>query len=168
MKRLPQRKSPRMQGYDYTQSGAYFITICTHQRQHIFGNIDNGVMTLSDAGKIARVRWLALPQHHSDIALDAFVVMPNHVHGIVIMQSEPSSSPMTNHLTSKSLGTIIGSYKSSVTRHIRKTLTKFEHEVIWQGRYHNQIIRNQRDYEPIVQYVATNPARWQEDSLRTL
>jgi len=87
--------------------------------------------------------------------------MPNHVHGIIISHNESSPTPMANHLTSKSLGTIVGSYKSSVTRYIRKTLPEFEHEIIWQGRYHDHIIRNQREYETIAQYVATNPARWQ-------
>lgn len=163
MKALPQRKSPRLQGYDYSQSGAYFVTICSHQRQHIFGHIKDSVMILSEAGKIAEARWLALPQHHADMELDAFVLMPNHVHGIVIIHGEAPAPPMTNHLRPKSLGTIIGSYKSSVTRHIRDTLSEFENEIIWQERYHDHIIRNENELNIIRQYVYSNPARWQND-----
>lgn len=83
MNQLPQRKSPRLQGYDYSQSGAYFITICTHQRQQLFGKICEDEMILNNAGKIACEHWQAIPEHYPDIELDVFVVMPNHMHGIV-------------------------------------------------------------------------------------
>ena len=79
-----QRKSPRLQGYDYSQSGAYFITICTHLRQYFFGEINDEEMTLSSAGEIATICWNSIPDHYPDVDLDAFVVMPNHVHGIIV------------------------------------------------------------------------------------
>ena len=80
-----QRRSPRLQGYDYSQSGAYFVTICCHQRAQLFGHITDGTMHLSPAGQIALERWFAIPEHHAHVDLDAFVVMPNHIHGIVIL-----------------------------------------------------------------------------------
>jgi putative transposase len=80
-----QRKSPRLQGYDYSQAGAYFVTICTHGRACIFGGVVGNAMMLSRAGEIAHERWLTLPDHHPQVELDLFVVMPNQVHGIVIL-----------------------------------------------------------------------------------
>ncbi len=161
---MPKRKSPRLQGYDYTQPGAYFITICTHQRQHIFGHVKEDIMVLSDAGRIAEARWLALPEHHTLIELDAVIIMPNHMHGIVIIHGDPSPPPTRNHLMSKSLGTIVDSYKSSVTRHIRKALAGFENEIIWQARYHDHIIRSEADFNRIRTYVKYNPATWNDDT----
>ena len=79
------RRSIRLQGYDYTSPGAYFITICTHQRQCLFGEIVDGEMQLNEFGIVARSHWMKLPQHHSHLQLDAFVVMPNHVHGILVL-----------------------------------------------------------------------------------
>ena len=79
------RRTIRLKGYDYTQSGAYFVTICTHERVCLFGEAVDGAMALSRAGEIAQARWFAIPHHHPNIELDAFVVMPNHVHGIVII-----------------------------------------------------------------------------------
>jgi putative transposase len=150
---LPQRRSPRLKGYDYAQMGAYFITICCYQRFHLFGQINDGNMQLSDEGQIALERWFALPQHHSNIDLDVFVVMPNHIHGVIILlETSPTST----------LGTIIGSYKSSVTRHIRQAIHAPD-LMIWQARYHDHIIRNPADLERIREYVVYNPMRWESD-----
>lgn len=166
MTELPQRKSPRLKDYDYTQAGAYFVTICTHDRKRIFGHIDDGEMILSDAGVIARDRWLALPNHHPHAELDFFVMMPNHMHGIIILTDEnpvgtmPALSAEGNkHLTSRSLGTVVGSYKSSATRHIRQNIAKHKTDKIWQPRYHDHIIRNPNDLHRLREYVLYNPAR---------
>ncbi|MCA9915636.1 MAG: transposase family protein, partial [Anaerolineae bacterium] len=88
-----QRRSPRLQGYDYSQSGAYFVTICTHERAHLFGVVADGEMVLNRAGEIAQERWFALPDHHNGIELDAFVVMPNHIHGIIILTGIVGTGP---------------------------------------------------------------------------
>jgi len=88
MQDRPQRKSPRLSGYDYTQSGGYFVTICTHQRASLFGEIINQVMQLNAMGVIAESCWLEIPQHFDKVELDAFVIMPNHMHGIVIIDGE--------------------------------------------------------------------------------
>ncbi|MEL6269261.1 MAG: transposase [Chloroflexota bacterium] len=150
---LPQRKSPRLQGYDYSQAGAYFITICTHNRVHLFGTIADAEMVTTSAGNIATERWFALPQHHASIELDGFVVMPNHVHGILVFPDDGALN----------LSTVMQSYKSSVTRHIRKALLQPDLK-IWQMRFHDHIIRNERDLNNIRHYVQTNPAGWEEDT----
>ena len=149
-KSFSQRKSPRLQGYDYSLAGAYFITICTHQREYLFGDVVAGEMHLNQNGKIAAERWLALPHHHNDVILDLFVIMPNHMHGIIMLDNT-------------SLSTIVGSYKSSVTRHIRQS-NDDAHLSVWQPRFHDHIIRNEADLNRIREYVHHNPARWSEDT----
>ncbi len=84
----PVRRSPRLKGYDYSQTGVYFLTVCTYQREHLFGEVVNGVMQLNSYGAIVERCWDGLPGHYRHIALDYFVVMPNHVHGIVIITYE--------------------------------------------------------------------------------
>lgn len=164
----PERKSPRLRGYDYSQEGAYFVTICTHDRAHLFGAIVDGVMVLSHAGTIAQERWLALPDHHSHIELDAFVVMPNHVHGIIVLVgtgpalSGTDNTGADNAGVVPTLGTVIGSYKSGVTRRVREAQGEPQLRV-WQGRYHDHIIRSEAALNRIREYIMYNPARWRED-----
>ena len=107
--RYPQRKSPRLQGYDYTQSGAYFITICTYKQAHWFGHIADGVMVLHPIGQVAADCWAAIPDHFDAVEPDLAVVMPNHVHGIIVLAGGGAA-----------LGTIIGNYKAAVTRLVRR------------------------------------------------
>lgn len=167
---FPQRKSPRLTGYDYTQAGAYFVTICTYQRQHLFGNISNERMLLTQVGEIATERWYVLPEHHRGVELDAFVVMPNHMHGIIVVGTMPASSGADNtgvvptgKLAAGSLGAVVGSYKSGVTRRIREALG-VDDLIVWQGRYHDHIIRDERGLNAIRQYVHNNVALWQQDT----
>ncbi len=152
---MKHRKSPRLQGYDYSQSGAYFVTICTHQRQYIFGTIQDGNMILNDYGNIATERWYAIPDHYPDLELDAFIVMPNHVHGIICLDAEG-----TNFKTV--LGRVINAYKGAVTAGIRKL--ELSQVIVWQGRYHDHIIRNEDSLNQIRQYVISNPQLWYEDT----
>jgi putative transposase len=175
-KYYPQRKSPRLQGYDYAQAGAYFVTLCTHQRTNLFGEItSDGVMLLSEEGQIAQSCWDAIPQHFPGIELDAFVVMPNHVHGILVFDIPKSGHGSAVSLPPKhheegfskpiqgSLSTIIRSYKSIVTRTIRQT--QDTEMIVWQGRFYDHVIRNESSLNHIRQYILTNPARWHEDQL---
>src|SRR5690606_32371782 len=118
------------------------------------------------AGEIAHERWLALTDHHTDIELDAFVVMPNHVHGIIMVGTGPALSSTfgveCNAGVAPTLSTVVGSYKSGVTRRIREKYRKPEW-IIWQGRYHDHIIRSEADLNRIREYVINNPALWQSD-----
>jgi putative transposase len=154
MRNYRQRKSPRLQGYDYSQSGGYFITICTHQRQYLFGCIDGNEMYLNLYGESASDCWRAIPKHYLDVELDAFVVMPNHVHGILFLHTDSKKFQTV-------LGRVINAYKGTVTAQIRQ---KNDSEiVVWQGRYHDHIIRNEADLNRIREYVMHNPALWTED-----
>jgi putative transposase len=150
-----QRKSPRLKGYDYSQAGAYFVTICTEGRQHLFGEIENSAMQLSEVGKLCIERWDDLPNHFPSIELDGFVVTPNHVHGVLLLTDiHPEKKP--------NLSTIISSYKAAVTRHVHR-LNLLEGQ-IWQHRFNDHIIRNDHSLNYIRNYVATNPERWEQDS----
>ena len=180
-KPYPQRKSPRLQGYDYSQSGAYFVTICTAGRAHLFGEIVDGEMVLNDYGRTAETCWAEIPDHHPTADIDLYVIMPNHVHGIIVIDDDIVSStggrdvsrPYENadvgtpYMASVSpktdqkhptLGTIIGTYKAAVTRKIHHPDLK-----IWQGRYHDHIIRNEKSLNKLREYVLYNPARWEDD-----
>lgn len=170
-----QRKSPRLRGYDYSQSGAYFVTICCHERQPFFGQIVAGEMVLNETGMLASQCWIDQPGHFPALELDLWVMMPNHMHGILILTdpaailptppdhptaSNPNHTPAGS--TRPSLGSIINTYKGAVTRSER--LRRAEPELrLWQGRYHDHIIRSAADLERIRAYVMANPACWQQD-----
>lgn len=179
------RRSIRLKGYDYTRAGWYFITICVQNRECLLGAIRNGEMVLNDYGKIAAGEWVKTAEIRANITLDAHVVMPNHLHGIIVINPDgvgatghvgaigpvaPTTFPITPtsdsspipRLYPNSLGAIIGQYKSVVTKKIRKTgLPGFK----WQRDYYEHIIRAETDLQRIREYIQTNPARWREDSL---
>ncbi len=170
--RIPSARRP---GWDYASPGAYFVTICTHNRQPFFGHIAGGEMRLSPIGETARRFWQEIPGHTAArVSVDVFVVMPNHVHGIVVIHDDPVAvetlqcnvSTATDNPMSAispragSLGAIVRSYKSAVTRWCRQN---GHPEFAWQSRFHDHIIRNQREYKRIAAYIIRNPAQWTED-----
>jgi putative transposase len=191
----PQRKSPRHPDANYAAEGSYFVTICTHNRAHLFGEIRDGKMNLSPAGEIAHKEIERVPGYWRGVVdVDTFVVMPNHVHMIVVLvgvadaengvrhptnprvvgtaflPSAPKTPPSVtsppdnaNSQTAPTLGTIVGSYKSGVTRRIHRQINQ-PHLTVWQSRYHDHIIRNIDDYHRIRAYVLTNPTRWEKDT----
>jgi putative transposase len=171
-----QRKSIRWKEHDYASEGAYFVTICTSRRRSYFGDIVNGEMNLSDMGRIADQCWQEIPKHFDNVQLDEYKVMPNHLHGIVMITNAVGTRHTvgTRHVVSqhkdepkrkfgplptKSLHTIIGSYKSAVTKFIHAKGFAFG----WQSRFHDHIIRNERELNKIRRYIDNNPARWQFD-----
>ena len=152
--KYPQRKSPRLQGYDYSRNGAYFVTICTHNRHHLLGHVSDDEMILSAYGQIADSCWRQIPDHFEYADVDLHVVMPNHMYGIIVIQESGKSS----------LSTSVGSYKSIVTRLIRQKMGT-KSRPIWQGRFHEHIIRNEVSLNFLRQYVLINPTRWHKDKL---
>lgn len=156
-KKYPQRKSPRLQGYDYSQSGGYFVTICTYQRNYLFGDVIEQKMRLNAWGAVAVDCWEAIPKHFSGVTLDLFIVMPNHVHGILFIQNTGGAS----------LSTIVGNYKAAVTRQINLQPRKIEREPIWQRSFHDHIIRDDEMLGRLQDYVLHNPSHWQEDQFNT-
>lgn len=171
------RRSIRIKEYDYTSPGAYFVTLVTYQRDCLFGEIRDAKMALNDFGSIADECWRAIPDHFPFVELGAYVIMPNHVHGIIViresvgarhvcpsgyassLQNTPPQNPPRG-TPPHSLGTIVGSYKSAVTRRIGR-----EHNAtaIWQRNYYEHIIRDEKDLQRITDYIETNPSRWDED-----
>jgi len=169
------RRSIRLKDYDYTQSGAYFVTICTHQRECLLGEIDaNGNMIRSPYGEIIEDEWFKTAIIRPYVELDAFVVMPNHIHGIILITSgEPVGATQRVAPTSidhhnpkgpksKSLGAIVGSFKSTVSRRINE-LRETPGALVWQRDYYDVIIRNEAMLNARRHYIETNPARWAFD-----
>jgi putative transposase len=165
------RKSIRLQGYDYSQAGAYFVTIVTYQRDFLFGKIENEEMVLNDFGKIADECWRNIPEHFPYVELGAYVIMPNHVHGVIVIcdmndglgRGAIYRAPTVEQFgkpTVGSLPTIIRTYKAAVTRQIGR-----EHNAtgIWQRNYYEHIIRNADEANRIHLYIEANPAQWDTD-----
>lgn len=179
------RKSIRLKGYDYSQEGAYFITICCQDRACLFGKITNGEMILNEMGIIAHNEWIKTTEIRQNVKLDVFVIMPNHIHGIIVLGRGESNSPeytrdSTEHENSgefdsplrspsKNIGAIIRGYKSSVTKQIRMLnenggdLPNLIPITVWQRNYYEHIIRNEQSYQTISNYIMNNPLKWNED-----
>jgi REP element-mobilizing transposase RayT len=169
-------QSIRLKDYDYTQAGAYFITICTHNRKCVLGDVVNGEMRLNELGQVVEIEWLRTAEIRDNVELDAFVIMPNHIHGIVVI-TEPHVGATDNcrgtarrapteqfgKPTSGSLPTIIRSFKSAVTKHVNE-MRHTPGIPIWQRSYYEHIIRNEDEVHQIQVYIVNNPLRWELDS----
>jgi REP element-mobilizing transposase RayT len=209
--------SARAQWWDYGWNGAYYLTICSKNRKHYFGKIENNKMILSHTGVIVDMLWYEIINHHHGVELGDFVVMPNHIHGIVIIDKPCTTTTVetghalsqdnkTGHalsqdtrtgpvfdktgkpvfdktgidnrletrralslqtygqnrfqnIGSNSISSIVGSYKSAVTKHA----SRLGFENGWQTRFYDHIIRNDVDYQRISDYIVNNPANWKED-----
>ena len=157
----PTRKNPRLTDYDYTNTGAYFVTICTHQHQLLFGSVRDDRAELNQCGQIAEHAWRDIPMHFPSVHLDEFIVMLNHVHGILFIDGERArhASPLQHGPT---LGVIIGAYKSATTRQINQTRDTAG-AMLWQRNYYEHVIRNDISLAEIRQYIANNPLQWAMD-----
>lgn len=151
--------SARLVCWDYGADAIYFVTICTNDRAHYFGEIEDDTMQLNAAGMIAQQCWLDIPKHFPYVILDAHVVMPNHVHGILIIDNKFEMPDDDRKWKPGTLGVIINQYKRIVTINARKTKPDFE----WQTRFHDHIIRNQQSFQTIQEYIQENPLRWVDD-----
>jgi REP element-mobilizing transposase RayT len=167
------RRHTRLKRHDYRWCHPYFVTICVQGRQCIFGSVEAGEMLLSQRGLVARDSWLDIPNHHPHVELDSFIVMPNHVHGILLFVGDaPGMAPVVATPASRpslatgpeagSLGAVIGSYKSAVTRKINR-LRPGAGAGLWQSNYYDHIIRNDWSHDRIREYIDSNPARWPSD-----
>jgi putative transposase len=151
---LHHRRSIRLKGYDYSTAGAYFITICTHDREQLFGDIVDRTMVLNKLGNIAQLHWQKLERYHANLILDRSVVMPNHLHGIMILDSSIEDS--------KPISEIIGSFKAFSAREINK-IRKLKGVPVWQRNYYERIIRTETELDYVRQYIVNNPINWQID-----
>ena len=186
-------ETTRLQNWDYRWDGSYFITICTKNREHYFGEISNGKMNLSNIGVLADIFWHEIKNHSKNVKLDAFVVMPNHIHAILILNGgyidddktvvvgdsvvvgtghalslpQPQLQPQKKsigqnryqNIGKNSVSSIIGSYKSAVTKHSRRLGYTFE----WQRLYYDHLIQNEHSFNNISNYINNNVKKWDED-----
>ncbi len=171
--------SARLQNWDYGWNAPYFVTICTQNREHYFGDIVNYKMELSEIGEIAQTIWFKIPEQFPYVHLDAFVVMPNHIHGIVIIDKKDDNGRIAINrdstiITTKKIGGITGNknpmlhenlsriirwYKGRATFECRNIHADFA----WQPRFYEHIIRNNASYQRIDYYINNNPENWKED-----
>lgn len=171
------RRSIRLKGYDYSQAGAYFVTIVAWQREMLFGEIVNGEtpqgghVMLNEFGKIVQDEWERTGKIRREVELGAYIVMPNHFHGIVVLLSDTQRvsdvgatgrSPLPHGPAPKSLGALVAGFKSSVTKRIN-TLRNVQGIPVWQRNYYERIIRNDREMDRITRYIESNPSMWAED-----
>lgn len=164
------RRSIRLENYDYSQNGAYFVTICTHERRCSFGHIDAAGMILNSIGTVAYQCWLEIPSHFPTVSLDSFVIMPNHVHGIVVI-TQPDLELETTIVKREfakplpgSLSTIVGAFKSAVTKQVNR-MSGSQKQSFWQRNYYEHVVRNEENLARLREYIVTNPGKWAEDSL---
>ncbi len=150
---LPRRRSIRLWGYDYSQTGAYFVTICAHERRCLFGRVVDAQVSLSSIGDIVAREWMVSGDIRRDVEVDAFVIMPNHLHGIVLLgRSEAAAA-------ARPLGAVIRGFKAATTRAAAAAGHSLQHP-LWQRNYYEHIIRDEESLEAIRAYIADNPAKW--------
>lgn len=173
------RRSIRLPNYDYSQAGAYYVTIVTWHRECLFGEVVKGEMKLNQYGLVAKQQWEKLPKRFPNIELGAFVIMPNHEHGIIVItdgrgtaenrmgyDGESSRRAPTHEQFQRpvkgSVPTIIRSYKSSVAYRIN-LMRGTEGVPVWQRNYYEHIIRNEKDLQAKTDYIESNPMLWDDD-----
>jgi len=170
------RRSIRLKGYDYSQAGGYFVTVVAWHRECLFGEVMNGKMVLNEYGKIANECWLAIPEHFPNVELGAYIIMPNHVHGVVVIVNRRGTVPVPNDnthhpiqggetppLRMPTLGQIVAYFKYQSTKEMNLldntgTVTKF-----WQRNYYEHVIRDETDLQNKTDYIEANPLLWDED-----
>ncbi len=170
------RRSIRLRGYDYAWPGAYFVTICTQDRQCLFGEVHDGVMRPNDAGHMVERWWHELSNKFAEARLDAFVVMPNHVHGILIVGADRRVRPEDIGQTHRSaptrdtptLGDVMRWFKTMTTneylRNIKARGWPGVRRTVWQRNYYEHVVRGETDLDRVRRYIQTNPRTWAEDT----
>ncbi len=171
------RQSIRAPGFDYRDGATYFVTVCTANREHLFGDIRNGVMGLSDIGCVVADELQKTPIIRPYVHIDTWIIMPNHVHLLLAVRASPRDAPTspprgmtirldatTRQFSAQSLGSIINHFKSACTKRIN-ALYDFN-GTIWQRNYHEHIVRSQEESDRIRTYIRQNPANWPGDEYR--
>jgi len=165
-----QRELNRLKYYDYAQTGVYFVTICVNGKDEVFGQIKNNQMYLNDCGNAVKKCWMQIPDHFPHTKLDEYIIMPNHVHGIVVIENNfQANNNVRNKFfcslqwqtkLSRSLSSIIRGFKIGVTKWARQNgLDNFK----WQKSFYDHIVRNEKSLHEIHDYIRTNPLKWELD-----
>lgn len=191
------RKHIRFRNFDYSSEAWYFITICTKNRAHTLGEIENGQMHLSAIGKQANLYWNEIPKHFPHTELGEFIIMPNHIHGIIGINKKNKNTVRTRHSDTQlynsrnknntvrtrhvvsqleknnQFGKTIAGSLSAIIGQFKSSLTRWSRKngydnFAWQGRFHDHIIRNDGAFRRISNYIKNNPANWQKDKFCAL
>ncbi len=155
---LHHRRSIRLKGYDYSQIGVYFITIVAQGRLCLFGDVVDGEMRLNDAGRLVVNAWEWLATRHSYVELDSYIVMPNHLHGVIVITGDSRIAPTKR----KPLGRLVGMFKTVTTKQINLDRGT-PGQLLWQRNYYEHVIRNDEEWDRVREYIASNPMRWETD-----
>jgi len=160
-------------GYDYSQAGAYFITICTYNRQLLYGEIHDCEIHLNSVGMMVEKTWSEIPDHFLNVKLGEFVVMPNHIHGIIeiiLPDVEARHAVPLHEETFEAFGKPVPGSIPTIIRSFKSAASKRYHELIhndtshlWQRNYYEHVIRDEIDYQAIHDYIMTNPLNWEKD-----
>ena len=168
------RHSTRLKGYDYSREGLYFITVCIQNRECLLGEISNGEMILNEYGETVQKVWNELPRHYMNIQLGEFIVMPNHIHGIIIINNDDNNdgggnvgagfklAPTATATKKHGLPEIVRALKTFSAKQINK-IRNTAGEKVWQRNYYEHIIRNANAHHKIAAYILDNPAKWLND-----
>ena len=164
MDKFPKRKSNRLKNYDYATPGYYFVTICTNDKIEKFGAIKGNEIVLNKLGEIVKNTWLEISAHFDNTESGQYIVMPNHIHGIIIINNPVGNGharSVNKNTTNNDLSVIIGSFKSAVTKRINRldNATSFK----WQKSFHDHIIRVDQSLNKIREYIINNPENWNTD-----
>jgi putative transposase len=159
----------RLEGFDYTQPGAYFLSICTERNERLFGSVMNGHVILSEAGVIAQQEWTRTAEVRDNVKLDAFVIMPNHIHGILLLADTVAGTAGTQRRAPTresfarpvpwSIPTVVRMFKASVTHRVRQALGRPD-MTVWQRGYYERVVRGDNDLQRAREYILNNPLRW--------
>lgn len=178
--KIHHRRSIRLAGYDYTQPGSYFVTICVHERACILGIVNNGTVTLSRYGSVVEKDWLNIQRHFPEVEFDVLMIMPNHIHGILhilgrgeafsnqnqraFFKPSENASPLrpASGTQSGSLAAIIQNFKSVSTRKINR-IRSMPGFPLWQRDYYEHIVRDETELARIRTYIVNNPLQWESD-----
>jgi len=153
------RKRLRLREYDYSSVGMYFVTVCVRNHICLFGRVVEGVMRLNRLGAVVETAWYELRNHYPHVHLESFVVMPNHVHGIIALTDRTNSQ--AESIKRHPLSEIVRAFKTFSSRQINELRNK--KEPVWQRNYYEHVIRNEESLNQICEYIETNPQRWQFD-----
>jgi putative transposase len=147
----------RLQNYDYSRSGAYYVTVCTHNRVNLFGQVMEGTMRLNSAGEMLWAIWNCLEERFPGIDLDVFIVMPNHVHGVIVLDGSSATT----------VGSMVGAYKSLAVQEyaagVRDAGWPRYNKQLWQRNYYEHVIRDERELASVREYIVYNAAKWDTD-----
>ena len=155
MNKRPKRKRIRLHDFDYASPNYYYVTLCTHEKKYLFGMTDH----LTQYGKVADLCFGMVNEVFPNVTIDKYVIMPNHIHAIVVIENEQADRTARMYAC-PTLGTVIGNYKAAVSRKIHAVDPSIQ---VWQTRFYDHVIRDQKDYENIWTYIDENPVKWESD-----